>query len=379
MNNKNILIFILFVLLISCGRKSNNTHINGTFSGQIEQNIYLEQITISDILLIDSAKTNNKGNFKFKFHINEKHPVFYNLRINEHNVPLLLSAGEKLNINSLGNISRNYMVSGSEGTESIKEYNNKVVRLKEAIDTLNAIYYMGPRLDIIENLSRLLIEYKQDIIKYVVVNSNSLASIYALYQHFPTTGDRIFDKNSDILYYKMVYDSLCLLYPDSPHVISLKKDIDNMEYSRQADNMLAAARAETTAFPEIDLPDINDKKVKLSSLYGKVILLDFWMSASPDSKLNNADLKEIYQEFVDYGFEVYQVSLDDSKAQWINTVFEQNLTWISVRDMNGRSSMSARLYNVARVPANYLIDKEGNIVGKNLFGEELYSKIQEIL
>ncbi|MCD7962573.1 MAG: AhpC/TSA family protein [Rikenellaceae bacterium] len=379
MNNKNILIFILFVLLISCGRKSNNTHINGTFSGQIEQNIYLEQITISDILLIDSAKTNNKGNFKFKFHINEKHPVFYNLRINEHNVPLLLSAGEKLNINSLGNISRNYMVSGSEGTESIKEYNNKVVRLKEAIDTLNAIYYMGPRLDIIENLSRLLIEYKQDIIKYVVVNSNSLASIYALYQHFPTTGDRIFDKNSDILYYKMVYDSLCLLYPDSPHVISLKKDIDNMEYSRQADNMLAAARAETTAFPEIDLPDINDKKVKLSSLYGKVILLDFWMSASPDSKLNNADLKEIYQEFVDYGFEVYQVSLDDSKAQWINTVFEQNLTWISVRDINGRSSMSARLYNVARVPANYLIDKEGNIVGKNLFGEELYSKIQEIL
>jgi len=379
MNNKNILIFILFVLLISCGRKSNNTHINGTFSGQIEQNIYLEQITISDILLIDSAKTNNKGNFKFKFHINEKHPVFYNLRINEHNVPLLLSAGEKLNINSLGNISRNYMVSGSEGTESIKEYNNKVVRLKEAIDTLNAIYYMGPRLDIIENLSRLLIEYKQDIIKYVVVNSNSLASIYALYQHFPTTGDRIFDKNSDILYYKMVYDSLCLLYPDSPHVISLKKDIDNMEHSRQADNMLAAARAETTAFPEIDLPDINDKKVKLSSLYGKVILLDFWMSASPDSKLNNADLKEIYQEFVDYGFEVYQVSLDDSKAQWINTVFEQNLTWISVRDMNGRSSMSARLYNVARVPANYLIDKEGNIVGKNLFGEELYSKIQEIL
>ncbi|MCC8088166.1 MAG: AhpC/TSA family protein [Rikenellaceae bacterium] len=376
MDIKNSLVLILFLVLASCG-KGENTVINGTFSGHVQQTVYLEQISISNISIVDSAVTDDKGRFKFKLQMSDEYPVFYNLRVKEHNVPILLSAGERLSIKSLGNISRNYTVSGSEGTEYIKEFNEKGIRLREDIDSLNMVYYMN-EYNIIESLTRRLVEYKQDIIKYVVERANSLVSIYALYQYYPT-GGRIFDNISDILYYEMVYDSLNNYFPASPHVVSLKKDIENMHNRMEVANMLSTARTQLASFPEINLPDIQDRRIKLSSFLGKVVLLDFWISTHPESKLNNADLKEIYDRFSADGFEIYQVSLDDSKSEWLNNVHDQRINWISVRDRNGWASMSARLYNVNSLPANYLIDRDGNIIGKDISCEELAGKLKEIL
>jgi alkyl hydroperoxide reductase subunit AhpC len=92
----------------------------------------------------------------------------------------------------------------------------------------------------------------------------------------------------------------------------------------------------------------------------------------------NAELKEVYERFEERGFEIYQVAIDTSKALWINAVQEQQLPWISVGDMRGDRSPVLGMYNVRSLPANFLIDREGNIVAKNIYGKDLEIQLEKL-
>ena len=120
------------------------------------------------------------------------------------------------------------------------------------------------------------------------------------------------------------------------------------------------------------------KNIKLSSLAGRVILLSFWSTESGRMGGVNADLKEIYERFSERGFEIYQVGIERSKAVWINAVQEQQLPWISVGDMRGEHSPVLGMYNVKSLPANFLIDREGNIVAKNIYGNDLELQLEKL-
>ena len=87
-----------------------------------------------------------------------------------------------------------------------------------------------------------------------------------------------------------------------------------------------------------------------------------------NSNAINAELKEVYAEYADRGFEIYQIGVDVSKDIWINAVQEQQLPWISVCDFRGRNSPALGLYNVQKLPANFLIDREGIVVARDLYG-----------
>lgn len=108
-----------------------------------------------------------------------------------------------------------------------------------------------------------------------------------------------------------------------------------------------------TNFPDVELPDMFGRKVRLSSLQGKVVLVDFWSAELGNSNAINAELKEVYAEYADRGFEIYQIGVDVSKDIWINAVQEQQLPWISVCDFRGRNSPALGLYNVQKLPANF--------------------------
>ena len=109
-------------------------------------------------------------------------------------------------------------------------------------------------------------------------------------------------------------------------------------------------------------------------------MLDFWSAEAGNSNTLNAELKEIYERYstAPTPLEVYQVSLDTSKAAWINAVQEQQLPWVSVSDLRGRASTVVGLYNVQRLPANFLIDKEGTIVAKDIYGKSLEEQLERL-
>ncbi len=130
--------------------------------------------------------------------------------------------------------------------------------------------------------------------------------------------------------------------------------------------------------PEIALADTNGTPVNLSSLKGKVVLLDFWASWCRPCRMENPNVVRLYKAYKDNGFTVYSVSLDNSKDQWKGAIRKDQLTWSHVSDLQGWSSSAAKTYKVTSIPHTFLIDADGKIVAKNLRGEDLEKALQQL-
>ena len=152
------------------------------------------------------------------------------------------------------------------------------------------------------------------------------------------------------------------------------------EIARMDARISLTSQISEASYPDLELQDIYGRKIRLSSLAGKVVLLDFWSAELGNSNVYNAELKETYRKYADAptSFEVYQVAIDTSKPLWITAVQEQQLPWISVSDLRGRASTALTLYNVQKLPANFLIDRQGTIVARDIYGKSLEEKLDEL-
>lgn len=132
--------------------------------------------------------------------------------------------------------------------------------------------------------------------------------------------------------------------------------------------------------PDIVLKDSSGKDLKLSSLRGKVVLIDFWASWCSPCRQENPNVVRTYEQYKDKGFTIYSVSLDQDRARWISAIAKDRLTWPShVSDLKGWQSAGAKLYRVNSIPATFLIDKDGKIIAKNLRGGKLESELQKLI
>ncbi len=215
---------------------------------------------------------------------------------------------------------------------------------------------------------------RREQLRFIVEHKEHLAAVYALSQRLP--GDRnLFNGDSDVVYYRTVAEAIEKSYPRSPYLASLNAEIARMD----ARITLASGIAEA-GYPDLVMNDMYGREVRLSSLEGKVVLVDFWSAELGNSNVLNAELKQIHARYKDSpkGFEVYQVAVDTNKPLWIAAVQEQRLPWISVSDLLGRTSPALGLYNVRKLPANFLIDSEGTVVARDLYGRTLEQKLDEL-
>jgi thiol-disulfide isomerase/thioredoxin len=127
-----------------------------------------------------------------------------------------------------------------------------------------------------------------------------------------------------------------------------------------------------------DLKNIAGERVALSSLKGKYVLLTFWSVQSGDCIEENLQLKEFYKLYNKKGFEIYQINLDESEANWKAAVRYDELPWISTREDDPKDPKNAVLFNVKSIPANYLFDKEGTIIASNIHGRLLQLKLEQL-
>lgn len=375
-------------LAVSC-TENRSARITGAFpgAGKETEKVYLELVTTRDRTVVDSAEINQKGDFSFRVDLPSASPTFVNLKCKNNTIPLIVSPGQKVSVHSLGDLAHNYTVEGSDDSRLLKEF---LSLYNDGIKTLDSLYYLyaetpGNTVSGEARRKTLLAEYSQAYYKtkrahiaFIVSNANSMAALYALYQRLPNE-TALFNDAEDAIYYRVVADSLAARYPDSPHVQALQKDADARVQDLGALQALGERVGEPVNYPDIELSDIFGKTQRLSSLEGKVILLDFWSLTDGRSSVMNAELKELYGKYGGQGFEVYQVSLDSDRPLWVLTVQNQKLPWISVNDPGGLGGAAPRSYNVQGVPANVLIDREGNIVGRNISTDALGERLPALL
>ncbi len=372
-------------LLVSCAG-GKQARIGGTLSGLSNDTLLLEEVTTKERRIIDSAFTNERGDFRFKVTLPSSNPTFYNIICNSCTIPLLVNPGERIEVNSLGDLARNYTVEGSPDSRLLKEFVSAYQSGVTTMDSLSKLYALtrpgvqsdDRRKELLKAYTQAYLNFKRQHIAFIVKNANSLASIYALYQRLPND-EPLFNASTDFVYYQLVADSLAQRYPNSGHVTALQRDIETQQQQLALVNRINALAAEQDfPLPEIVLKDLYDKEQKLSASAGKVILIDFWTISDARSSVLNAEYKELYQEYAPDGFEIYQVSIDNNKANWISAVLQQRLPWISVLEPSGMSGAAPLNYQIEGVPSNILIDKQGKIIGRNYYGAALKTKLNAL-
>ena len=373
---KNCFLTLIIAAAMLCGCTSSKVRISGKFLGLNSQTVYLEQMSVSGQTIVDSVALASDGSYEFLVGDVPSTPTLYNIVYNNERIPLLVSGGEKVTVGSLGSVLKNYTVSGSVESELLREFNSEYIAGAMALAQKMDEYAQAEesqKVALAQSYNAQYRDVKRKQISFIVTNKSSIAAIYALYQRLE--GERyLVNADSDIIYFRTVADAVAETYPESPLLISLRNDVARMEAQASLIHSI-----EERNYPDIEADDMYGNKVRLSSLEGNVVLVDFWSAELGNSNALNADLKETYRKYEGRGFRIYQVSADTSKAAWIRAVQEQRLPWTSVCDFKGEGSPIFGLYNVRRLPTNYLIGRDGMIVGRDLYGTSLEKRLEELL
>lgn len=361
------------LVLASCGTgKKGGFELKGKFTNTKGETLYLEKLSGQQPVVVDSAVIDENGAFEFG---NYTPGIgFYRVKANMQSFAMLvLDSSDKVNlsgdINDLGNT---YKAEGSPETALFIEYNtiskardlrldslNKAFQLlmesnkmdSKRMDSLSRLFE-GPYTAIVDGSNNVMVEkIKQNTSMY-----SSLAAIQALEP----------DKYTDL--YKALDEGLSKKYPNDANV---------KMFHTMVESALATAIGQVA--PEIKLPSPNGEEVALSSLKGKVVLIDFWASWCGPCRKEMPNVVKAYAKFKNKGFEIYGVSLDQDKDRWVEAIAKDGITWPQVSDLQKWGSQVVRLYNIQGIPYTVLVDKEGKILAKNLRGEELEKKLSEVL
>jgi thiol-disulfide isomerase/thioredoxin len=134
-----------------------------------------------------------------------------------------------------------------------------------------------------------------------------------------------------------------------------------------------------SSFADLSQPDTNGIPIRLSSIKGRYILLDFWASWCGPCREANPGLRLVYTRYKSSGFEIYGVSLDQDGRDWRQAIRSDSLSWTNVSELKGDKNTAALIYGVSAIPDNFLIDSTGKIIARSLRGDALTKKLKELL
>lgn len=374
--------FLALFIFCSCG-KNDSIVIKGIITSSKDTKIVLDKLSFSKSTVLDSVRI-SKGEDEFRFKVKSiTEPTFFIVRVvDKGSITLLAEPGEDIQLVIKDQNLSDYTVIGSKGSILTQKLFNKLNSTNKLLDSLRIKYKLTEEPDLKAKIDQ---EYTAAVdsqhafsSKFIWANPMSRASVMALYQKY-SDNTYVFENSADLLLFKTVASSIKALYPESDYTKGMISDIKRMESIITNNNISNLLKQAKSSIPEIALPNVNGDTLKLSNLKGKVVLLDFWTSSDQTSTMDNRELIEIYNKFKGKGFEIYQVSLDTNRDEWVNAIESARIPWMSVSELSKKGSYYARLYNIQQLPSNYLIDRNQVIIGKNLYGESLKSKLREVL
>lgn len=370
--------------ITSCTQKK--FHVSGTITDAKDSLLYFENMGLNGPVTVDSVKLGADGSFSFAAKA-PGNPEFYRLRIDRQLINVAIDSTEDVKINaSYPTMSYKYNVEGSEECAKIKELAMMQMNLQTQINAI-ANNPSVPYEKETDSIKVVLNNYKNTVKNdYIFKAPMKAYSYFALFQTVVLGGRplNIFDAHSskaDVQVYAAVATSWDTYYPKSErgenlHNIALAGMRDLRIVQAQQAQALPANKVSVSGVIEIALPDHEGVVRKLTSLKGKVVLLDFHVFASKNSTQRIMWLRDLYNKYHAQGLEIYQVSLDPDEHFWKEQVAA--LPWICVRDENG-SIQAASAYNVQQVPTFFLIDKNNVLQKRDVQIKNIDAEIKSLL
>jgi len=384
-NMKRILWILIAIFFVSCSQKKNTT-ISGTLSDGAGSTLYLEQLNVSQTRQVDSVKVKKDDTFRMKIEVNE--PELYILKNDKGKIINLLPLpGENISLTtSPGAFGKTYTVSGSPESEKVQVLVDHLNRTRFLLDSIGQVLIsLNDQGSEEANLLKKAYldtrnEQKKFTIHFLLENMTSPSSVFALYQKF-SRDEYVLNENHDLQYLIIVADSLKVHYPNSSLTLSL---LDDVKRQKEAYNQMVKLgdyldKANVSGSLDLAIPDTEGDTVRLHSLSGKVVLVSFWASWDSNSLKANLALRNIWKKYHNKGFEVYSISLDNSREAWTKVLRFEQYPWINVSELSYPDSYAVMVYNVQQLPSSFLLDREGNILARDLYGKELEKWLDNIL
>lgn len=367
----NVLLLISFSIFLSCGENPSNGTEKIKISVKIDGSGNYDEVRLQKVNSDYSIELVESANFvedEIEFNIFVFESTLFRLDFMGYtSLDLILDKSDVDIFVDDSNSLFEFTVNGSDDTEILKSIENKITNYRSEIRELNINFVEASQNRDFELVNSIQSEFdfkknqfELSLKDYLSSAKSSLAVL--------VTADYL-DIEENLIFWETIYNNYTEEFKDNSYF----KNFENKLIKIKSISIGSVA-------PDIILNDTSGVPISLASLRGKYVLLDFWAAWCRPCREENPNIVENYNNYKSYGFDVYQVSLDRTKEDWVRGIKQDKLPWINVSDLKYYQSEAAELYNVDRIPSAFLLDPDGKIIAKHtdLRGTNLSRKLAEI-
>lgn len=386
---KYLSLFLSSIIIFSaCDKAEDKASDEFIIDGKVKflRDEYVKIIVRKDgkLVTLDSTKVADDSTFTLRGKVDN--PQYAQLNFYDKQVGIFPLTADRFTAYADGNQSgADFSVTGTEEADLHKDLTDKIGDIQlQMLDLRQKLTYAmgsGNEAEAEEVRQKLIarLDYQNNWVKSFVdsLGTDNIVGGYALVNYLnPVDQYDFFDKKVKEIEAKSnpTEFEIEFMAQFNNKRADIEKAVADRKIKEEMDQKLGIGKE----MPDIELPNPEGKTLKLSDYEGKVVLVDFWAGWCRPCRQENPNLVSAYKKYKGKGFEIFGVSLDRTRDQWLKAIEDDNMTWPQVSDLAYWESAVVKEFNITGIPANFLLDRNGVIIARNLRGPALHSKLDEV-